>query len=104
MDVVLGTTFSLVGPGSPQWTSTVDTTSSDPRQYGDGRGEVTPSFDGTDFKQYEKRVRLFVSNTRVGPVRKAGKLLERLEGRAFDSTEEYRTWKHRMVLRMSPIT
>ena len=56
------------------------------RQYGDGRGEVISSFDGTDFRQYERRVRLFVSNTRVAE-RRAGKLLERLEGRAFDSTE-----------------
>ena len=56
------------------------TLSDDPRQYGDGRGEVTPSLDGTDFGPYERRVRLFVSNTRVAPA-------ERLEGRAFDSCE-----------------
>ena len=61
--------------------------SNDPRQYGDGRGEVIPSFDGTDFRQYERRVRLFVSNTRVAPERRAGKLLERLEGRVFDWCE-----------------
>ena len=30
---------------------------------------------------------LFVSNTRVAPARRAGKLLERLQGRAFDSRE-----------------
>ena len=73
--------------GSPQWNSPVDTTNNDPRQYGDGGGEVIPSFDGTDFRQYERRVRLFVSHTRLAPERRAGKLLERLEGRAFDLCE-----------------
>ena len=34
-------------------------TSNDPRQYGDGRGEVIPSFDGTDFRQHERRILLF---------------------------------------------
>ena len=29
------------------------------RAYGGGRGEVIPSFDGTDFRQYERWVRLF---------------------------------------------
>ena len=72
---------------SKQWNSPVDTTSSDPRQYGDGRGEVIPSFDRTDFRQYERRFRLFVSDTRVAPERRAGKVLQRLEGRAFDSCE-----------------
>ena len=43
---------------------------------------MIPSFDG-----YERRVRLFVSDTRVAPERRTGKLLERLEGRALDSTE-----------------
>ena len=38
-------------PVDTQWNSPVDTTSSDPRQYGDGRGEVTPPFDGTDFRE-----------------------------------------------------
>ena len=33
------------------------------------------------------RVRLFASNTRVAPERRDGKLLERLEARAFDSCE-----------------
>ena len=33
---------------------------------------------------------LFVSNTRVPPERRASKLLERLEGRAFDSREGIR--------------
>ena len=85
MDVAqLGTTFSLVEPGSPQWNSPVDTTCNDSRQYGDGRGEVIPPFDGKDFREYERRVRLFVSNTRPAPERRAGELLERLEGRAFD--------------------
>ena len=67
--------------------------SNDPRQGGDGRGEVVPSFDGADFRQHERRVRLCVSNTRVAPARRAGKLMERLEGRAIDSLE-CRTWKH----------
>ena len=75
----------LVKPVELQWNSPFDTTSSDPRQYGDGRGEVMPSLDGTDFRQYERRVRLSVSNTRVAPERRAGRLLERLEGRAFAS-------------------
>ena len=61
--------------------------SNDPRQYGDGRGEVIPSFSRTGFGQYERRVSLFVSDTRVAPERRAGKLLERLDGRAFDSRE-----------------
>ena len=33
------------------------------------------------------RVRLILSTTRVAPGRRAGKLVERLEGRAFDSCE-----------------
>ena len=61
--------------------------SNDPRQYANGRGAVVPTFDGTNFRQYKRPVRLFVSNTRVAPARRAGKLLERLEGRAFDSCE-----------------
>ena len=48
---------------------------------------MIPSFDGSDFKQYERLVRLFVSNTRVHPERRAGKLLEKMEGSAFDSRE-----------------
>ena len=85
-----GTTGNDISPWSNQWNSTqwnspVDTVSNDPRQYGDGRCEVIPSFDGTDFRQNGKRVRLFVSNTRVAPARRVGKLVERLEGRAFDS-------------------
>ena len=71
--------------GSPQRNSPVDTTSNDQRQYGDGRGEVIPSFDGADFRQYERRVRLLVSNTRVAPERRVGKLVEGLERRGFDS-------------------
>ena len=86
MDVApVGATFA--NQDVPQWNSQVDTTSNDPRQYGDGRGEVIPSFDGADFRQYERRVRLFVSSTQVAPERRAGKLVERLEGRAFDSCE-----------------
>ena len=46
---------------------------------------MIPTFDGVDFRQYERRVRLVVSTTRVAPERRAGQLLERLEGRAFDS-------------------
>ena len=48
---------------------------------------MIPTFDGADFRQYERRVRLFVSNTRVALKRRTGKLLERLEARAFDSCE-----------------
>ena len=72
---------------SNRWNSPVDVTTKDPRQYGDGQGEVIPSFDGTDFRQHERRFRLFVSKTRVAPERRAGKLLERLEARGFDSCE-----------------
>ena len=43
--------------------------SNDPRQSGDGQAKLIPSFDGTDFRQYERRVLLFVSNTRVVPER-----------------------------------
>ena len=67
--ILLGQT-SGIRPVDTQWNSPVDTTSSDPRKYADGRGEVIPSFDGTDFRQYERRVRLFVSHTRVAPERK----------------------------------
>ena len=66
-------------PWSNQWNSPIDITSNDPRQFGDGRGVVIPTFDGVDFRQYERLVRLFVSNSRVAPERRAGKLLERLE-------------------------
>ena len=57
---------------------------------------MIPSFDGMDFRQYERRVRLFVSHTRVAPQRRAGKLLD------VHSTcvKESRTWKHRRVLRI----
>ena len=74
-------------PFGTHWNLPVDTMSNDPRQYGDGRGEVIPSFDGKDFRQYGWRVLLFVSDTRVARERRAGKLSERLEGRAFDSCE-----------------
>ena len=40
----------------PQWNSLVDVTSNDPRQYGDGRSEVIPTFDGADSRQYERRI------------------------------------------------
>ena len=65
---------------------------------------MIPSFDGTNFRQYERRVRLFVSNTRVAPERRAGKLLERLEGHAFNLCEGSRTGKYREVLRICSIT
>ena len=62
MDVApLGTPFTLVEPVE----FPADTLSNVPRLYGDGRGEVIPTFDGTGFRQYERRDRLFVSNTRV---------------------------------------
>ena len=76
MDVALGTSFPWSNqwnsPVDTQWNSPVDTTSTDPRQYGDGRSEVIPSFDG----QHEMRVHFSVSNARVAPERRAGKLLE----------------------------
>ena len=72
----LGTALSI--GRTREWNSPVDTTSNGPRQYGDGRGEVITAFDGTDFRQYERPVRLSVSNTRVAPERRAGELLERL--------------------------
>ena len=55
--------------------------------------QVITSFDGTDFTQYERRVRLFVSHTRVAPERGGGKLLERLEGHAFDECEGIQDWE-----------
>ena len=48
---------------------------------------MIPTFDGTDVRQFERRVRLFVFNTRMATERRARKLLERLEARAFDSFE-----------------
>ena len=90
--------------GSPQWNSPVETMSNDPRQYDDGWGEVIPSFDGTDFRQYERRVRLFVLK-HEWPQR------EGLVNFWSDSKDvpsicvkESRTWKHRMVLRIFLIT
>ena len=59
----------------------------DPRQYGDGRSEVIPTCDGVNFRQNKRRVRLFAFNTQVAPEKRAGKLLERLEGRAFESLQ-----------------
>ena len=86
MDVApMKATCALVKPGFATWNSIVDVTSNDPLQYGDGRGEVIPTFDEADFCQCERRVRLFVSNTRVALEKRAGKLLERLEARAFEA-------------------
>ena len=48
---------------------------------------MIPSVDGTNFRQYERRVRLFVSHTRMAPEKRAGKLLQRLEARALASCE-----------------
>ena len=48
---------------------------------------MIPTFDGVDFRQYGRRVRLFLSNTRVALERRSRELLERLEARAFDSCE-----------------
>ena len=72
-------------PVDTQWNSTVDTTSSDPRQCGDERDEVIPSFDGTDFRQFETRVRLSCVPYTSGS-RETG--YEAFEGRAFDLCEE----------------
>ena len=38
-------------------------------------------------------MRLFVSNTRVAPERRAGKLFERLEEHAFDLREGIQDWE-----------
>ena len=78
--------------------------SNDPRQYGDERAKVIPSVDGTDFRQYERRVLLFVSTTRVAPEREAGKLLGDWKDVHLTRVKEYRTWKHRLVLRICLIT
>ena len=67
--------------GSPQWNSTVGHPSNDPRQSGDFSHSTERISDSTT------RVRLFVSHTRVASERRAGKLLERLEGRAFELCE-----------------
>ena len=48
---------------------------------------MIPTFGGADFRQHKRRVRLFASNTQVAPEKRAGKLLERLKGRAFESCE-----------------
>ena len=39
-------------PWSNQWNPPVDITNNDPRQCGDGRGEVIPTFDGTNFRKF----------------------------------------------------
>ena len=90
-------------PWSNQWNSLTDTLSDDSRQCGDGRGEVIPAFDGTELRQYERRARLFVSNTRVAPARRAGKLVERLDVHSIHA-RAYKTWKHRMASRICSIT
>ena len=48
---------------------------------------MIPFLDGTAFRQYERRVRVFVSNPRVVPEKRARKLLERLGERVSDSFE-----------------
>ena len=77
-------------PRSHQWSS-VDTTNNDPRQCGDEWDEVLASFNGTNFSQYEKQVRVFECNTRVAPERRAGKLSEK-------------HGQHRRVLKFCSIT
>ena len=86
------------------WNSLVDTRSNDPRQYDDGWDEVIPSFDGTDFRQYERRVRLFVSNTRVAPEGRGVNFCSDSKDVPSIRVKEYRTWKPLVVLRMSLIT
>ena len=85
---------------SPWSKQAMDTTSNDPRQYGDGRGEVIPTFDGADFRQYERRVRLCVQYT-SGP-REKGLVNFWSDCKDEHPTrlKEYRTWKHRMLLRI----
>ena len=48
---------------------------------------LIPTFDGADFRQYKRRIRLFASNTQVAPDKRACKLLKQLEGVAFESCE-----------------
>ena len=75
-------------PWSNQWNPPFDITNTDPRQCGDGRCEVIPTFDGENFRQYQRRVRLFASTSGVHSSR----------------VKEYITWKHRMVLRICSTT
>ena len=100
-DILLGRTRDRHSAIRP-----VDTTSTVPRQYGDGRGEVIPSFDGTDFRRHERRGLLFCVQYTSDPTQREG-----LESFWSDSKDmrsicvkKSRTWKHRMVLRSCLIT
>ena len=54
----------------------------------DGCGETIPTYDGkTPFRIYERKVQIFEANTKLPKERRGGRLLERLEGEAFDATE-----------------
>ena len=85
--------------------------SNDPRQCGDGRDEVIPSFGGKDIRRYERRV----DSTRGGffSLCPRHEWLQREGLVNFGSgwkdvqsihVREYRTWKHRMVSRICLIT
>ena len=80
-------------PVDTQWNSLVDTMSNDSRQYGDGEGEVIPSFDGTEFRQYDRPLPLCVWLQREG-------LVNLWKDVHLILVKEYTTWKHRMVLRI----
>ena len=84
----------------PQWNAPVDLTSNDPRQHGDGRGEVIPTCDGADFRQYERRVRLFVSNTRVAQREGLVNFWRDWKDVHSIRVKESRTWKLLMVFRI----
>ena len=88
-------------PWSNQWNRPVDITTNDPRQHGDGWGEVIPTIDGADFRPHKRPVRLFAHNAQVAPEKRAGKLLERLERRAFESCGRIQDLEHRMVLKFA---
>ena len=65
---------------------------------------MIPSFDGTDFRQYERRVRLFESNTRGAPERRLVNFWSDSKDGPSIRVRESTTWKHRMVFRICWIT
>ena len=67
--------------------------SNDPRQYGDGRGEVIPSFDETDFRQERKAGSSFLCPTQEWPQR-GGLVNWWSDWKDVHSchVKEYRTW------------
>ena len=91
-------------PDLLQWHSRVDLTSNDPRQYGDGWGEVIPSFDGTDFRQYDMAGSSFRVPYPSG-LREKGLVKFWRDWKDVHSirVKETRTWKLLMVLRICSI-